>query len=186
MRVVDERVVCEGRWIELRERRYVDRNGGRREWRYAARTDDRSAAVVIAHTRETRSLITVVQTRVPFGGPMLEFPAGLIEPDEDPAAAGVRELSEETGFRAEALRVLPPAASSAGLSNETIYLVWAIADETPSVDTNHSESEDIITLLTAPGEIDGLLARAANESWVLDAKLAIYLQSIMDRSSSIR
>jgi 8-oxo-dGTP pyrophosphatase MutT (NUDIX family) len=35
-----------------------------------------------------------------------EFPAGLVEKDEDPAAAAARELTEETGYRAGRLTLI--------------------------------------------------------------------------------
>jgi ADP-ribose pyrophosphatase len=37
----------------------------------------------------------------PHDGALWELPAGLIEPDEDPAVAAVRELAEEVGFAPE-------------------------------------------------------------------------------------
>ena len=40
-------------------------------------------------------------------GSLWEVPAGLIEPDEDPAAAAARELGEELGFLAEASGLSP-------------------------------------------------------------------------------
>ena len=46
---------------------------------------------------------------VPDGG-MWEVPAGLVEPDEDAAAAAARELGEELGFRAEASAMKPLGA----------------------------------------------------------------------------
>jgi ADP-ribose pyrophosphatase len=36
----------------------------------------------------------------------LSFPGGHVEPGEDPAVAGLRELTEETGFKAESVRSL--------------------------------------------------------------------------------
>jgi ADP-ribose pyrophosphatase len=40
-------------------------------------------------------------------GSLWEVPAGLIEPDEDPAAAAARELGEELGFVADASAMTP-------------------------------------------------------------------------------
>ncbi|HXN31227.1 MAG TPA: NUDIX domain-containing protein [Polyangiaceae bacterium] len=40
-------------------------------------------------------------------GALWELPAGLVEPDEDPAASAGRELAEELGFTAEARDVRP-------------------------------------------------------------------------------
>jgi ADP-ribose pyrophosphatase len=43
-------------------------------------------------------------------GGLWEVPAGLVEPDEDPAAAAARELGEELGFAADAGAMTPLGA----------------------------------------------------------------------------
>ena len=66
-----------------------------------------------------------------------EFPAGLVEHGEDPAAACVRELLEETGYPARAVHTLgtPAAACTGRLSNRIhSYFVETgerVADFTP-------------------------------------------------------
>lgn len=47
--------------------------------------------------------ILVTQYRFGSGQTSLEIPGGIVEPAETPAAAAVRELEEETGYRAEQL-----------------------------------------------------------------------------------
>ncbi len=60
---------------------------------------------VLAHTVDDR-LVLVNQFRFGIDGFSLEIPGGVIEPGEDPVAAGVRELAEETGFVGERARLL--------------------------------------------------------------------------------
>lgn len=52
---------------------------------------------VIARTAD-RQVILIEQFRHGVDALTLEIPGGMIEPGEDPAAAGARELEEETGF----------------------------------------------------------------------------------------
>ena len=61
------------------------------------------AALVVLHDRSGRWL---VQRRAPDAllGGLWEFPGGKIEPGESPESAARRELFEETGIRADALR----------------------------------------------------------------------------------
>jgi 8-oxo-dGTP pyrophosphatase MutT (NUDIX family) len=59
---------------------------------------------VVAVTREGR-LVMVRQYRHGAGALTLEIPGGIVDPGETPARAAVRELLEETGYRAE--RVQP-------------------------------------------------------------------------------
>ena len=46
------------------------------------------------------STIIIEQYRPPVGSIVVEFPAGLVDAEEDAAQAAVRELKEETGFDA--------------------------------------------------------------------------------------
>ena len=62
----------------------------------------------------------------------MEFPAGLIDKDETPEQAALRELREETGFVGEACRTLPtvsrPVCMSPGLTDETVVVVVVTVD----------------------------------------------------------
>ncbi|MDR0380989.1 MAG: NUDIX hydrolase [Oscillospiraceae bacterium] len=79
---------------------------------------------VVAVTRDRR-VAAVRQYRYPMGETLLEIPAGKLEPGEDPADCGRRELLEETGYvpgRYEALGVLYPTP---GYCREKLYLFLA-------------------------------------------------------------
>lgn len=52
-----------------------------------------AAAVIVSHGR-----VLLVRRRMTEGNLSWQFPAGKIEPGEDPAAAAVRETREETGL----------------------------------------------------------------------------------------
>ena len=57
-------------------------------------------AVMVVPLLDDGRLIVERQWRHPLGRVMLEFPAGKIDPGEPPLACGIRELIEETGYRA--------------------------------------------------------------------------------------
>lgn len=176
MKIIEDRVLMQHPWLSFRERRYEDRYGTERSWAYVERVANTPAAAVIARTRESRSLILVKQTRIPFSGrAVIEFPAGLIDAGEGPGEAALRELAEETGYRGEIVRITPPGASSAGLTSETIYVVVVSAEERPTAQISHSGSEEIEVMVVPADEIPGFMKRAETESWVLDAKLATFL-----------
>lgn len=67
----------------------------------------------------------VRQFRYAYGEPLLEIPAGKIEPDEDPLDCARRELGEETGFTADEYVPLGALWPSPGYCRETIWLYLA-------------------------------------------------------------
>ena len=79
----------------------------------------------IAALNEKGELLLVEQYRYPFAMEMLEFPAGKLEPNEDPLEAAKRELIEGTGY--EALEVVPLGLvyPSVGYLSEIIYIYFA-------------------------------------------------------------
>ena len=53
----------------------------------------------------------------------LEIPGGLIEAGEDPVAAGVRELREETGYAGHSARILGRVHPNPAIQSNTCHLV---------------------------------------------------------------
>ncbi len=87
-----------------------------------------TAAVILAVTPDDRVLL-VEQHRVPLGGACLELPAGLVgdHGPEEVTAAAIRELEEETGWRAARMISLGDFVSSPGLTSERFWLLRAEA-----------------------------------------------------------
>lgn len=102
-------------------------------WEYVSRARGIRAAVIIAIDEsgdEGPCLILVEQYRVPLGKSCLELPAGLVgdgdgAEDEDATLAAIRELEEETGYRAQAMRDLGEYYSSPGVISESFTLFRA-------------------------------------------------------------
>ena len=63
--------------------------------------------------------------RVAVEQTLLELPAGVVEPGEDPALTARRELAEETGYRAERIELLATFYTSPGILDERMYLYLA-------------------------------------------------------------
>jgi ADP-ribose pyrophosphatase len=91
-----------------------------------------------------------------------EFPAGLVEPNEDPLAAARRELAEETGRRAGRMIEIGRVASNpAFMSNWcTTYLAEDLA---PEAGAGQDALELLETRLVPIGE---LVARAGTGEYV--------------------
>lgn len=87
---------------------------------------DHPGGVAVLALDSSNNVLTVTQYRYPFGKTLREIPAGKLDRSgEDPAAAGLRELREETGAvpgRYESLGTILP---SPGCYAETLHLYLA-------------------------------------------------------------
>ncbi len=77
---------------------------------------------VIAHTADDR-LVLVNQFRYGADAFSWEIPGGVIDPGEDPVAAGVRELLEETGYAGERARILASIHPNPAIMSNRCHLV---------------------------------------------------------------
>jgi ADP-ribose pyrophosphatase len=110
-------IVWSGRFIEAK------RLG---KWEFVSRTRNISAAVILAV--DEGHVILVEQYRVPIGARCLELPAGLVGDEEEREAAvsaAIRELEEETGYRAGRAVELGCFHASPGMSSEGFTLFRA-------------------------------------------------------------
>lgn len=77
---------------------------------------------VLAHTADDR-LVLVNQFRYGIDAFSWEIPGGVIERGEDPVAAGVRELLEETGYAGENARLLASVHPNPAFMRNRCHLV---------------------------------------------------------------
>ena len=97
----------------------------------------------------------VQEPRTPINKIILALPAGMIEPNELPEDAAVRELEEETGYLAGNIKLLREYYPSVGYSNEKlkIYLATDLKktqqhlDETEDINVIKLPLEEVIEML---------------------------------------
>lgn len=82
------------------------------------------AAAVVPIDSDNR-VILVRQFRSAAAQTMLEIPAGLLNPSEDPLLAAVRELREETGYKPTHIESLGGFYTAPGYTTEFIHLYLA-------------------------------------------------------------
>lgn len=99
-------------------------------------------------------LILLRQYRFALQGRLLEFPAGTVEPREDPAETIKREIEEETGYRANQWQKLGEFAVAPGYSDELIYAFLAQDLEKLEVPPNRDADEDMENVLMTPQELE--------------------------------
>ncbi len=71
------------------------------------------------------TVLLVRQYRWATGGTLLEVPAGQLDPGEPPEACALREVEEETGYRAGRLETLGWIWTTPGFTDEKIWLYAA-------------------------------------------------------------
>jgi ADP-ribose pyrophosphatase len=104
---------------------------------------------VVAVTPE-RSLVLVRQFRFGAGEYSLEIPGGVIEAGEEPLAAGLRELSEETGFGGGAARILGSVHPNPAIMDNRCHFVL-VEGAVPTSPMKWDQDEEI-EVSTAPVE----------------------------------
>lgn len=131
------------------------------------------AVAVVPLTREGR-VVCVRQYRYALGRVTLEIPAGKLDsPDEDHAEAALRELREETGYRAGRLIPIGDLATSPALLSEMIYLY--LAEDMEPGETDPDEDE-FLELVEIPLEalVERILSGEVQDSKTQAAVLKVY------------
>jgi ADP-ribose pyrophosphatase len=93
--------------------------------RHVKETIQHPGAVAIVPLVDGGRVCLIRNFRIAVGKTLIELPAGTLEPGEDPAATASRELTEETGYRAERLEKLCELSMSPGILNERMHLFAA-------------------------------------------------------------
>ncbi|MDR2635057.1 MAG: NUDIX hydrolase [Clostridiales bacterium] len=111
----------------------------------------------------------VEQFRYPYGETLLELPAGKLERDETPEKTALRELTEETGLKAERVELVATVYPTPGYTDEKLYLFRAVglseADSRP-------DDDEFLNIVKIPAEEALNLARSGK---LRDAKSIILL-----------
>ena len=144
-------------------------------WEYTARTRGIDATVIVAI--DEQAVILVEQYRVPLGRNCLELPAGLVGDETEGEAvtlAAIRELEEETGYRAAEMEELGLFYSSPGMVSEGFTLLRASGLEKVS-EGGGVEGEDILVHRVSLANVPDFVAAKRAEGCAIDVKLLILM-----------
>ncbi|MBV8685841.1 MAG: NUDIX hydrolase [Alphaproteobacteria bacterium] len=145
-------------------------------WEYVSRTRGVTAAVIVAI--DEGHVILVEQYRVPLGRRCVELPAGLVGDEtegEAVEAAAIRELEEETGYRAARMVDLGRFHASPGMSSEAFTLMRAEALTKVGEGGGVGGHEEIEVHRVALDALPAFLGAKREEGRAMDSKLLLLL-----------
>ena len=101
-------------------------------------------AVIVA-VNDDGKIIMVNQFRYPLQKKILELPAGKLDKNEDPYECAIRELEEETGYKAEKVEKLGQIYTTPGFCTEVLHIY--LAKKLIRGDHNREEGEQGMEVL---------------------------------------
>lgn len=121
---------------------------------------DNAVALVAIHDDK---ILLVKQYRISVDKIIYEVPAGMIEHDENPKDAALRELEEETGYRAKNIEYLTEFYSSPGFCTEKLSIFYAKdlefvgqnLDEGENLEVVEMPLEEVMSMIESGEIMDG-------------------------------
>jgi ADP-ribose pyrophosphatase len=163
-KLLNSRTLIDDKWITVRSNDYLTRDGRQIDGYYLV---ERSNFVIIV--AESRGkLVMIREYRPGTGKQYLSLPSGHMDAGEDPVAAAIRELREETGFAGSNGRLLAVLDPQPAYLRSFGHIVYVEASNRP-VDRATDGEVDAVLLLdwetviakAREGEINDMQAVAA-------------------------
>lgn len=161
--LLEQRLSYRGRKFDFEASRFKLPNGVETDAEWIRHPGGALAVPVMDDGR----LVLIRQYRFATEGWLLEFPAGTLEPGEDPETTVRREIEEETGYRAKTWKKLGEFFLAPGYSDEVIYAYLAQDLEKLELPPAQDEDEDIEVILMSPDELEAELRSGA----VVDSRI---------------
>jgi len=143
--------VFENKHFVIYEEDLILPNGNEVRWTFLK---NYIAVGVIAFTPE-KKLLLIKQYRPALKEEIIEIPAGLVDPGENIEKAAMRELEEETGYKAGKITKICEYFRSPGISSSKMYIYYA--ENLVKTKQNLDENEFLEVLEIEIDEIDEIL-----------------------------
>ena len=118
---MSDELIYSGRVVTLRLKRLRQPDGRT----FVREIVEHAPGAAIVAVDDARNVLLVRQHRPAAAADLLELPAGIVDPGEEPLQTARRELEEETGFSADRVQPLARFYSSPGFCTEVLYVFLA-------------------------------------------------------------
>jgi ADP-ribose pyrophosphatase len=136
-RILSQALAFDGKLIKVRVDKVIEPSG----MEVTREIIEHPGAVCIVARPDPESVLLIRQYRHAAGSVLLEIPAGGLHENEDPREAAIRELEEETGYRARNVVERARFWTTPGFTTELMYLYEAV--DLTKTKTNPDEDEVI-------------------------------------------
>ncbi|KAL5526259.1 hypothetical protein ACEPAF_7982 [Sanghuangporus sanghuang] len=181
----------EAKWITLKELEWDDQEGKKRKWECAERKTRGStgidAVAILAIIKSAKgsfptSTVIIEQFRPPIGKYVVELPAGLIDEGETPEQTAIRELEEETGFKADkVIESSPIVVNDPGMTTANmkhIVLGVTFPDELELREAKLDDGEHITKRVVELSRLYDELREYARKGFAIDARLSHFASGL--------
>ena len=148
----DRKIAYKGKRVVVEELHY--KNPRTNDVLYREHVLAGHAAIIIPITNDN-NFIMIKEPRTPIGKTVLAFPAGIIENGETEEEGAIRELEEETGYKARKIKKLRQVYPAMGYSNEKVVIF--LAKDLIKTQRHLDEKEDIEIIEVLKEELKQML-----------------------------
>ena len=181
VKIRNEKILSDEHYVLKQVEFDIQKSDG--EWQNLKREvyDHGNAVAVLLYNTEIRTVILVKQFRLPTyinGNPtgmLTEVPAGLLDKNEGPDTAIIREVKEQTGYEIDKVEKVFEAYSSAGSLTELIhyYVASYKAEQKKSEGGGLADEGEMVTVMEVSFED---VAAMVKKGEIKDAKTLLLVQ----------
>jgi ADP-ribose pyrophosphatase len=175
MKILNKKIIQKTKYLNFFATSFLNKENKQDVW-YSAERGNQGKTVLIAAIVEGKLVVTK-EFRVPVGDYEWGLPAGLVDGDELPVDAAIRELKEETNLDLVSIQETSPYMfNSAGMTNEVVSIIFCHAEGSVNYSGTESE-EDIECFLMDKFEIQKLIC---DKDKKLSAKAYLIFKKFLD------